>query len=329
MKKRFVLALMAVVGALSLSIGDMVVQCKELTDRFSESDTEESVGFIDPRYKLVQIPDTHGSCAGISLAIAEAFSKADAESGEVVKMRKMFTSFVTGFDTWCQRADQLDITALHTVSKDGTMEFLSDTNIQTDNRTKVSHMSTTRVDYRVNMWYNVADNAYFVQMLSEDNDTNWVFLTDEVPGDMLQFYSALGGYNTTINTMSNIMCYMVEKLNSIKNNPLNSVKFGPREDQWSMSYVSGDIDIPGLSMTFGTPVEDLETFRLDIQCIDDCLYLDVVYVYKEDRAVEEETYSYILRVTDTYNMQPPSDVLAAPDTVEHLCDVYNNVVKGD
>lgn len=323
MKRKQVLAFLAIACSFAIPINMLIASGEQLSDLMSTA--------VEAQFEsdVVNIPSDVLCCAGVVRDIYDSLDTADEYAVKFLKVKQSFTSFVTDFDTWCESSEQLDISAVHTITSGGVTETLSKSKIQTSNLTRVSHLRAVKPKYVTEMWYNVKDDSYYVHMSSVYGSAGYVHLDGRTPDDMKQFFVSLGGYNTTYNTVKAVTTDILSKITTRENTPVYSLSDGPADGQWTLVYKNDVLDIESLRSTFDTNTNPLKEFQVSLQYINDCLYVDIVYTFDENAKVQEEQYSYVLRATDTYLLEPPASVVYSEEDFETLQVIYNKTMKGD
>lgn len=325
MNKRKVMTFLAIIGCLSIPVKMLNTSCKELQNILTpDAPSEGSESVYSYRYPIEGVT----ASAGIIKELFDMFDNIDVDAAEFIRVKQLFMSFVSDFDTWCESSEQLDMTAVHSVTSDGQLEILSDSRIQTSNETRVSHLKANKQHYSAEMWYNIKEEAYYVKMMANETETPFIYLSNDVPSDMKQFFYALGGYSTTYNTLQTVLTELYDKITVNENTLAYKLSGGPKDNQWCMEYTNSELDIDALSTTFDTEQNPLQSFKVSVQYIADTLYVDIDYLYDENSVVSEESYNYVLGATDTYMLEPPPYVLETEESVNTLIDIYNKIMKG-
>lgn len=232
-----------------------------------------------------------------------------------------FKEFATVVKEWCLSNNQLSIDLIHSATIGETTSTILESHAQVDNSSKQSHVCTETPKYTLDMWYNVSNSDYYVNMVTGENSTNWVHLNNCQTKELDAFIKSHITYNTSPVTIQEVLAFIAEQGDIV-------ISPGVSENSYTVTFETTDTSVMPVTPTFASDVADIERWGVLVQVIDSTVYVDVIYHYTPNASVEVEKYSYKISATDTCNIEYPAILNEQVGELNTLEEFYTSM-KGN
>lgn len=227
-------------------------------------------------------------------------------------------SCVENFYAWCTSSDQLSIDIQHSFVMNGIETELASMSSQTDNSTLQSHVVTHKPNYDLDMWYNQANNTYYVNLYNDTTDVDWTIVDNSSSSLLRDLCSKHVIYQTTTNTVQEILSGILES-------GTYTLTPGPREDTYSIFYESESLDGWNIQPTFYNG-SNLTNWCVLVQHVGNCYCIDLQFIYS-DLNIQSETISYVFEPTNSCNLDLPLTVSEATNNTDDLLSLYHEILE--